>query len=123
MAIGSVRGRRESAVLGANVAANGKSRVARDRAGQAPSQALASAGGACDTVERSMSSHPSRASAIRHLGGSGEPMVLMHGFALSADSWKPIVRDLVQRHSVHAGTYHGHFGGAPLPPNFRPSIA
>jgi pimeloyl-ACP methyl ester carboxylesterase len=50
-------------------------------------------------------------------------MVLLHGFALCADSWKPILPDLVQRHRVHAGTYHGHFGGAPLPPNFRPSIA
>jgi len=50
-------------------------------------------------------------------------MVLLHGFALCADSWKPILPDLVGRHSVHAGTYHGHFGGAPLPRNFRPSIA
>src|SRR6202034_3731068 len=76
-----------------------------------------------DTVEGSMSNRSSRASAIRHLGGSGEPMVLFHGFALCADSWKPILPNLTERHSVHAGTYHGHFGGAPLPENFRPSIA
>jgi pimeloyl-ACP methyl ester carboxylesterase len=70
-----------------------------------------------------MPSRSNRASAIRHVGGSGEPMVLLHGFALSADSWKPLLPHLFGHHSVHAGTYHGHHGGAPLPSNFRPSIA
>ncbi len=50
-------------------------------------------------------------------------MVLLHPFALCAKAWDPILPDLVRRHRVFAGTYHGHFGGAPLPENFRPSIA
>ncbi len=49
-------------------------------------------------------------------------MVLLHPFALCAEAWNPIVPELVRKHSVFAGTYHGHFGGAPLPPGFRPSI-
>ncbi len=61
--------------------------------------------------------------SIRHHGGSGEPLLLLHPFALSADAWKPILPALEQRHEVLAATFPGHIGGEPIPPGFRHSIA
>jgi pimeloyl-ACP methyl ester carboxylesterase len=62
-------------------------------------------------------------SAIRHRGGQGEPLLLLHGFTLCVDAWKPILPALERRHDVVAVTFHGHMGGEPLPPGFNHSIS
>jgi pimeloyl-ACP methyl ester carboxylesterase len=46
-----------------------------------------------------------------HRGGSGEPMVLLHGFTNSWRSWTPVLPILEQRFSVFAPTLPGHLGG------------
>ncbi len=61
--------------------------------------------------------------SIRHRGGSGEPLLLLHPFALSADAWRPVLPALERRHEVLVATFPGHMGGEPMPPGFRPSIA
>lgn len=40
--------------------------------------------------------------------GSGEPLVLLHGFTGSAESWLPIVEDLADTFRVHAIDLIGH---------------
>lgn len=44
-------------------------------------------------------------------GGSGEPLVLLHGFTNSWKAWKPVLAELEQHHRVYAPTLPGHFGG------------
>jgi pimeloyl-ACP methyl ester carboxylesterase len=61
--------------------------------------------------------------SIRHRGGSGEPLLLLHPFALSAHAWRPVLSDLERRHEVLVATFPGHMGGEPMPRGFRPSIA
>lgn len=47
--------------------------------------------------------------------GSGEPVVLLHGFTAAWGIWRPILADLVARYEVLAPTLPGHDGGAPYP--------
>lgn len=47
-------------------------------------------------------------------GGSGEPLVLLHGFANSWHAWRPVLPLLTERHDVLALTLPGHYGGDPL---------
>jgi pimeloyl-ACP methyl ester carboxylesterase len=61
--------------------------------------------------------------SIRHHGGRGEPLLLLHPFALSAEAWKPVLPALEERHEVLAATFPGHWGGEPIPAGFRHSIA
>jgi pimeloyl-ACP methyl ester carboxylesterase len=44
-------------------------------------------------------------------GGSGEPMVLLHGITNSWAVWEPVIPALEARHAVFAPTLAGHFGG------------
>jgi 2-succinyl-6-hydroxy-2,4-cyclohexadiene-1-carboxylate synthase len=44
--------------------------------------------------------------------GSGEPLVLLHGFTGSADSWFPIAGKLARDYRVHAIDLIGHGGSA-----------
>lgn len=46
--------------------------------------------------------------------GSGEPMLLLHGFTLSHHVWRSIVNDLSDDYDVVALTMPGHWGGRPL---------
>ncbi len=46
--------------------------------------------------------------------GSGEPLVLLHGFTGSAESWMPIVEDLAGDYQAHAIDLIGH-GGSEAP--------
>lgn len=56
--------------------------------------------------------------------GSGEPLVLIHGFTATWRCWLPILAELVPRFEVIAPTLHGHDGGAHLPHRDAPySIA
>ncbi|QEC47306.1 alpha/beta fold hydrolase [Baekduia soli] len=48
--------------------------------------------------------------------GSGEPLVLVHGFTATWRCWLPVLAELVPRFEVIAPTLDGHDGGRPLPP-------
>lgn len=43
--------------------------------------------------------------------GRGEPVVLLHGFVLTWQSWDPIIENLARDHEVLALTLPGHWGG------------
>jgi pimeloyl-ACP methyl ester carboxylesterase len=47
--------------------------------------------------------------------GSGEPMVLLHGFTGTWRHWRPLLGDLVARYEVIAPTISGHDGGPEFP--------
>jgi pimeloyl-ACP methyl ester carboxylesterase len=47
--------------------------------------------------------------------GSGEPVVLLHGFTAAWGIWHPILADLVARFEVIAPTLPGHYGGPAYP--------
>jgi pimeloyl-ACP methyl ester carboxylesterase len=61
--------------------------------------------------------------SIRHHGGSGDPLLLLHPFALNAEAWRPVLPALEQRHEVLVATFPGHMGGEPIPAGFGHSIA
>ncbi|WP_354699421.1 esterase/lipase [Paraconexibacter sp. AEG42_29] len=46
--------------------------------------------------------------------GSGEPVVLLHGFTGTWHHWRPLLGDLASRYDVIAPTLAGHAGGPPL---------
>jgi len=47
-------------------------------------------------------------------GGSGPPLVLIHGFSVSWRIWKPILPLLEKHYRVMAPTLPGHTGGLPM---------
>ena len=47
--------------------------------------------------------------------GSGEPVVLLHGFTAAWRIWHPVLADLVARYEVIAPTLPGHHGGPSYP--------
>lgn len=47
--------------------------------------------------------------------GSGEPVVLLHGFTAAWPIWHPVLADLVARYEVIAPTLPGHHGGPSYP--------
>ncbi len=49
-----------------------------------------------------------------HVGGAGEPVLLVHGLGGSADNWVEVLPDLVERHRVIAVDLPGHAGSEPL---------
>jgi pimeloyl-ACP methyl ester carboxylesterase len=57
-----------------------------------------------------------------HAGGTGEPMVLLHGFTDTWRAWTPLLPALERHHSVFAPTLPGHYGGPPYPAGMRLSI-
>lgn len=46
-----------------------------------------------------------------HDGGSGEPMVLIHGFSATRLAWQPVLETLERSHQVLAVNLAGHVGG------------
>ncbi|HEX4106954.1 MAG TPA: alpha/beta hydrolase [Solirubrobacteraceae bacterium] len=46
-------------------------------------------------------------------GGSGPPMMLIHGFSATWRVWEPVLAPLTARHDVYAPTLLGHYGGPP----------
>lgn len=48
-------------------------------------------------------------------GGSGEPLVLLHGFTNDWQSWRPVLPALGEDFSVFAPTLPGHFGAEEWP--------
>jgi pimeloyl-ACP methyl ester carboxylesterase len=51
-----------------------------------------------------------------HRGGSGEPLVLIHGIGHTWRGWKPMLPDLERRFDVLAVDLPGHGHSEPLPP-------
>ena len=49
-----------------------------------------------------------------HRGGSGTPLVLVHGFTDTWRTWDLVLPELEQRHDVLAPTLPGHAGGPPF---------
>ncbi len=47
-------------------------------------------------------------------GGSGEPIVLLHGFTDTWRTWTPVLPALEAHHAVFAPTLPGHHGGPPF---------
>jgi pimeloyl-ACP methyl ester carboxylesterase len=58
-----------------------------------------------------------------HRGGSGEPLVLLHGFTDTWRTWTPLLEELERHHDVLAPTLPGHHGGEPFAPSVELSIA
>jgi pimeloyl-ACP methyl ester carboxylesterase len=50
-----------------------------------------------------------------HRGGSGPPLVCLHGFTDTWRTWELVLPALERRHEVLALTLPGHAGGPPLP--------
>ena len=51
----------------------------------------------------------------QHRGGSGTPLVALHGFTDTWRTWELVLPALERRHDVLAPTLPGHAGGPPLP--------
>jgi pimeloyl-ACP methyl ester carboxylesterase len=50
-----------------------------------------------------------------HVGGTGEPLLLLHGLSGSAGNWIELLPDLLQRYRVLAVDLPGHAGSGRLP--------
>jgi pimeloyl-ACP methyl ester carboxylesterase len=50
-----------------------------------------------------------------HVGGAGEPLLLVHGLGGSAENWVEVVPELAQRYRVIAIDLPGHAGSGALP--------
>lgn len=57
-----------------------------------------------------------------HRGGSGTPLLLLHGISVTWRTWKPVLPLLEKHHDVIAPTLLGHSGAAPLADGVVPSI-
>ncbi|HXD54791.1 MAG TPA: alpha/beta fold hydrolase [Solirubrobacteraceae bacterium] len=55
--------------------------------------------------------------------GSGEPLLLLHGFTGAWHHWRPLLGELAARYDVVAPTLAGHDGGKPLPAGTAMSFA
>lgn len=56
-------------------------------------------------------------SAALYRAGSGEPVLLLHGFTGTWHHWRPLLEPLAARYEVIAPTLAGHDGGPPYPPD------
>jgi pimeloyl-ACP methyl ester carboxylesterase len=65
---------------------------------------------------------PSDGVTASHRGGSGEPLVLLHGINGSWRIWRPVIAALEADHDVFAPTLPGHAGGPALDPEAPVSI-
>jgi pimeloyl-ACP methyl ester carboxylesterase len=58
-----------------------------------------------------------------YAGGTGTPLVLLHGFTGSWRVWRPLLPALTAHHAVFAPTLPGHHGSSPPADGFGGSIA
>lgn len=73
-------------------------------------------------VARGRRPNPGGAVALtRHRGGSGQPLVLVHGLGLSWRSWQPVLDALEDRHDVVAIDLPGFGESPPLPDGSAPT--
>ncbi|MGH3582201.1 MAG: alpha/beta fold hydrolase [Mycobacterium sp.] len=57
-----------------------------------------------------------------HRGGSGSPLLLLHGIGAIWRVWTPVLEFLEPHHDVIAPTLRGHGGGLPLDGTITPSL-
>ncbi|HEX4248739.1 MAG TPA: alpha/beta fold hydrolase [Pseudonocardia sp.] len=57
-----------------------------------------------------------------HRGGTGTPILLLHGISVTWRTWKPILPILERGHDVIAPTLLGHSGAAPLAEGVAPTL-
>jgi pimeloyl-ACP methyl ester carboxylesterase len=57
-----------------------------------------------------------------HRGGSGSPMVCVHGFTDTWRSWELVLPELEQRHDILAPTLTGHTGGPAIDGEFHDGL-
>jgi pimeloyl-ACP methyl ester carboxylesterase len=57
-----------------------------------------------------------------HRGGTGTPLLLLHGVGAIWRAWSPVLPYLEPHHDVIVPTLHGHGGGPPLDPQVAPSV-
>jgi pimeloyl-ACP methyl ester carboxylesterase len=57
-----------------------------------------------------------------HRGGTGSPLLLLHGIGGIWRVWSPLLPYLEPHHDVIVPTLPGHAGGAPLDSNLAPSV-
>jgi len=58
-----------------------------------------------------------------HRGGSGTPLLLLHGFTDTWRAWTPVLDALEAEHDVLAPTLPGHYGAEGLPPDQDLTVA
>ena len=58
-----------------------------------------------------------------HRGGSGSPLLLLHGIGAIWRVWTPVLDLLEPHHDVIAPTLRGHGGGLPLDDDVTPTLA
>ncbi len=66
---------------------------------------------------------PARVPEPFYAAGSGEPMVLLHGFTDTWQCWTRVLPLLTRHHAVFAPTLPGHFGGEPVPADTAMTVA
>jgi pimeloyl-ACP methyl ester carboxylesterase len=59
---------------------------------------------------------------VGYRGGSGDPLVLIHGGAGTWRQWRPVIPFLERHHEVLAVNLVGHWGGAPKPPGAEANL-
>ena len=59
----------------------------------------------------------------RHRTGSGDPLVLLHGFTNTWRAWLPVIPELASRFDVLAPTLGGHCGADPWQEGVEPTVA
>jgi pimeloyl-ACP methyl ester carboxylesterase len=57
-----------------------------------------------------------------HRGGTGSPLLLLHGVGAIWRAWSPVLPYLEPHHDVIVPTLPGHGGGTPLDPDIAPSV-
>src|SRR6202045_4224013 len=55
-------------------------------------------------------------------GGTGPPLLLLHGIGAIWRAWSPVLPYLEPYHEVIVPTLHGHAGGPDLDPEVEPSV-
>src|ERR1700737_4156573 len=57
-----------------------------------------------------------------HRGGTGQPLLLLHGIGAIWRAWSPVLPYLEPHHELIVPTLHGHAGGPPLDSEIAPSV-
>lgn len=63
----------------------------------------------------------SAAVASEYRGGSGTPLLLLHGITATFRVWQPVLPVLEEHHEVFAPTLAGHYGAVGFDPGLEPS--
>ena len=91
--------------------------------------ALLAAGGAAAVAQRARRHLDEPRAAVcpleltpSHRGGTGTPLLLLHGIGAIWRAWSPVLPYLEPHHDVIVPTLHGHAGGPPLDSEVAPSV-